>query len=214
MKVSLLHYFRKNHFFFCFSTLPVWNNSRPRHQPHEISAEASGGGGGSGGGAAPAGGIDVVVADRSGLTLLGSASEAGLQRRLWVKDSDKALSLAKALHALTVFVECAGHSPGTARLAEELLALAWPLRESPFPELRRAVLLAAAGALAHLQVEQFLARGGPSGAAALRAVTAWTTAMGELDADPANRQLARMVVAGQPRELAALGLYSLLASSS
>lgn len=107
-------------------------------------------------------------------------------------------------------MECSGLAPGTAPLAEELLALAWPLRESPFPELRRAVLLAVAAAVAHVQVGPFLARGGAEAARALQAVAAWTSAVRELDGDADNRRLAGAVVASQPRELEALGLYGLL----
>lgn len=118
--------------------------------------------------------------------------------------------MAKTLLCLACCVECAGHSPGTGLMAEELLGLAWPLRESPFPELRRAVLLALAAAVAHLQVELFLARGGGEAARALQAVAAWTAAVRELDADADNRAIAGAVVAAQPKALAALGLYGLL----
>jgi len=145
----------------------------------------------------------------SGLVLL-CDNDTDKTRRLWARDNDEALAVAKTLLALACFVECAGHSPGTGLMAEELLALAWPLRESQFPELRCAVLLALAAAVAHVQMEPFLARGGAEAARALRAVAAWTAAVRELDADEDNRRLAGAVVAGQPKELAALGLYTLL----
>ena len=132
------------------------------------------------------------------------------RQRLWARDADEALAVAKTLLALACVVECSSHAPGTAPMAEELLSLAWPLRESPFPELRRAVLLAVAAAVAHVQVETFLARGGAEAARALQAVAAWTAAVRELDTDADNRRLAGAVVASQPRELEALGLYGLL----
>lgn len=145
----------------------------------------------------------------SGLLLLPPTDDE-VPRRLWARDNDEALAVAKTVLALACFVECSGHAPGTAPMAEELLSLAWPLRESPFPELRRAVLLALAAAVAHVQVEPFLARGGAEAAKALQAVAAWTAAVRELDTDANNRRLAGAVVAAQPRELAALGLYALL----
>ena len=109
-------------------------------------------------------------------------------------------TLAKTIHALATFVECSGHSPGTAALAEDLLVLAWPMKNSVFPELRRAVLLSVACAMSYLNLEAFLARGGAAGLSALQTMTAWTGTMGELDPDGECRKLAKILLGEQQQQ--------------
>ena len=135
--------------------------------------------------------------------------------RVWARDSDEALAVSKTIHALATFVECSGHSPGTAALAEELLVLAWPLKDSTFPELRRAVLLSVACALSFVNVESFVARGGAASVKALQAMTAWTAATCERDPDEECRKLALMLVGTeQHRQQQQLAMFAASSSTS
>lgn len=64
--------------------------------------------------------------------------------------------LANFLIALATIVECSGFSPGTDILARDLCEFAWSFRTVEVPEVRTAVLVAIANALAVLRDEALM----------------------------------------------------------
>jgi len=93
----------------------------------------------------------------------------------------------------------------------DLLAFAWPLRTSPFVEVRRSVLLAVACALLHMGAERVVADGrfGPS---LIEELSRWTLATESQDSDGECRRLAALL--HQTSEASALSALLLTSVNS
>ena len=102
------------------------------------------------------------------------------------------------LATLCTFVECSGpHGPDTPNLAEELIVFAWPLRASPFPEVRRGVLLAVACCLMFMGADRLLAPsrlGGP----AMQMLLDWMVLVRQSDPDDECRRFADILAGPRP----------------
>ena len=130
--------------------------------------------------------------DTEGDVLLrGLEVDPGKWDGIWAgKDDDKALALGKTIETLAGFVDCSSHCPGTASLAQQLMAISWPLHLSPFPQVRRAVILAVACALKHTRMDQLAVS--PNNELWL-SLSAWMGVTKERDPDEECRKLAGLI---------------------
>jgi hypothetical protein len=111
---------------------------------------------------------------------------------IWAgKDDDTALTLWKTIQTLVGFVECSAHFPGTPNLAQQLMAISWPLRVSPFPQIRRAVILAVACTLKHTCTDRLMTCWISD---EWLSISAWLNVIKEQDPDEECRKLATLLV--------------------